>query len=116
MRHRKKHKILDRDKSHRKALLKNLAKSLFIHQKIKTTLAKAKYLKPFVEELITIGKNDNLANLRLLIKKIGSDKTAKKIIKEIAPKYKERKGGYIRIIRLGFRAGNGAEMVIIELI
>lgn len=116
MRHRKKQKILDRDKSHRQAMLVNLAKALFIHQKIKTTSAKAKYLRHFVENLITIGKRNNLTARRLLIQKIGSPLIAKKIMEETAIKYKERKGGYTRIIKMGLRPGDGAEIVIIELV
>lgn len=116
MRHRKKQKILDRDKSHKKAMLINLAKVLLTHQKIRTTSAKAKYLRHFVENLITIGKRNNLAARRLLIQKTGSQSIAKKIMEETAVKYKERKGGYTRIIKIGFRPGDGAEIVIIELV
>ena len=116
MRHNKKQKTLDRDKSQRQAKLINLAKVLFIHQKIKTTSAKAKYLRRFVENLITTGKRNNLEARRLLIKKTGSQLIAKKIIDEISTKYKEKKGGYTRIIKTGFRQGDSAEMVIIELV
>lgn len=116
MRHRKKNKILDRGKSQRKALLVNLAKSLFINQKIKTTSAKAKFLRPFAEKLITLGKNNNLSARRLLIKKLNDKEVAKKILEEVSPKYKERKGGYTRIIKIGFRKGDGAEMVQIEFV
>lgn len=116
MRHRKKQKILDRDKSHRQAMLVNLAKSLFIHQKIKTTSAKAKYLRHFAENLITLGKRNNLAARHLLIQKTGSQQIAKRIMEETALKYKDKKGGYTRIIKMGFRPGDGAEIVIIELV
>jgi len=116
MRHRKKHKILGRSKSQRKALLKNLAKSFFIYKKIRTTRAKAFYLKPYVEKLITKGKINNLHSRRELIKKTGSSLIAKKILEEISPKYKGRKGGYTRIIRLGRRKGDRAEVVQLELV
>lgn len=116
MRHRKKNKKLDRDTSHRRALLKNLTKSLFLHNKLITTAAKAKYLRPFAERLITIGKNNSLSTRRILIKKLGDEKITKKILEEISPKYKERKGGYTRMIKIGFRKGDSAEIVQIELI
>lgn len=116
MRHRKKHKILGRSKSHRKSLLKNLAKSFFTHKKIQTTRAKAFYLKPYVEKLITKGKINNLQARRELIKKTGSALVAKRILEEVSPKYKERKGGYTRIIRLGRRKGDRAEVVQLELV
>ena len=116
MRHRKKHKILDRHKSHRKALLINLAKSLFIYNKIKTRSAKAKNLRPFIEKLITLGKKNNLNTRRLLLRQVHSKQIANKILKDISPKYKDRKGGYTRIIKIGYRKGDGAEIVQIELL
>jgi len=99
----------------RKQLVKTLAGSLFLHEKIKTTEAKAKELRPLAEKMITRAKDGNLANRRLLVSAL-NDKTAKKLVDEIAPKYKERNGGYTRIIKLGPRSSDGARMVIIELV
>lgn len=117
MRHRKKGKILDRKRDQRKALLKNLASSLVRNERIKTTLAKAKFLRPKIEKLITVGKNNNLIARRTLLSFFYNDnEIVKKILVEISPRYKERKGGYTRIIKTGKRGGDGAEMAIIELI
>jgi len=116
MKHRKKKKILGRDKAHRKMLIKNLVKSFFIYEKIKTTEAKAKTIKPIVEKIITVGKKNNLSARRKIIKKIGSNKIANKILKEIAPKYKNRTGGYTRILKIGVRQGDGARVVYLTLI
>jgi len=116
MRHRKKSKKLHRGTSHRRALLRNLTISLILHKKLITTIAKAKYFRPFVEKLITIGKNKNLSTRRQLIKELNNEKVAKKILEEVSPKYIERKGGYTRIIKIGFRKGDNAEIVQIELI
>lgn len=115
MSHRKKGKILDRKKASREALLKNLAASLIMNEKIKTTQAKAKALRSVVERLITIGKENNLTTFRRLLAYLPLKKIVKKILNELGPKYKERKGGYTRIIKIGRRRGDGAEMVQIEL-
>ena len=115
MRKRKKGKKLSRDRDQRKALLKSLAVSFILHKKIKTTKAKAKELSRFIEPLITRAKIDNLNNTRFL-NKFFPPKIVQKLVKDIAPQYKNRKGGYTRIIKLGPRKLNGAEMAIIELV
>jgi large subunit ribosomal protein L17 len=116
MRHQKKGKILDRKKASRQALLKNLAASLIMHEKIRTTQAKAKALRPVVEKMISIGRNNTLSNRRRLLADLPLKSAVKKILEKIGPKYKDRKGGYCRIIKLGKRKGDGAEMAQIELV
>jgi len=106
---------LSRKTDQRKALLRGLANSLFLKEKIKTTEAKAKFMAPFAEKQITLAKSGILASRRLLAKKF-SIEIIKKLFNEIAPRYKERKGGYTRIIKLGPRKSDGAKMVIIELV
>ncbi len=115
MRKRKKGRKLSRKRDQRKALLRSLANSLFLKEKIKTTEAKAKEIRPFLEKIITRAKKNNLASRRLLLQKF-SPKVVKKIIEEIASKYKERGGGYTRIIKIGPRKSDGAKMAIIELL
>lgn len=115
MRKLNKGRKLSRKKGPRKALLRTLANSFFLHQKIKTTEAKAKELRPIVEKMITRAKNDSIANRRLLAQNL-TPGMVKKITKEIAPEYKERDGGYTRIIKLGPRNSDGAKMAIIELV
>lgn len=115
MRKRKFGRRLSRKKDQRKALLKSLARALLLKEKMKTTEAKAKEVSFFVEKSITKAKIGNLSSKRFL-SKFFSPKIVKKIINEIAPKYKERKGGYTRIIKLGPRKLDGARMVIIELV
>ena len=116
MKHQIKRRQLGRKSGPRKALLKNLAKSLILHEKIETTEAKAKELRPFIEKIITRGKKDDLHSRRVLISKIGSSILVEKVIKEISPKHKDRKGGYTRIIKTGFRSGDAAKMAIIEFV
>ncbi|MEA3272407.1 MAG: 50S ribosomal protein L17 [Patescibacteria group bacterium] len=116
MRHRKKGKILGRPKAAREALLRNLAESIVLYEKIKTTEAKAKAVRPLVEKMITTGKINNLTNKRKLAKFFYTENPIKKIIEELGPRYKERKGGYTRIIKIGPRKGDGAEIVQIELV
>jgi len=116
MRHRKKGKILDRPVGPRKALLRNLAASLIIYEKIKTTRAKAKALRPIVERLITKGKVNNLHNRRELLKYLYLENAVRKILEELGPRYKNRNGGYTRIINIGKRKGDGAEIAQIELV
>jgi len=115
MRKLNKGRKLSRKKGPRKALIRTLANSFFLRQKIKTTEAKAKELRPVVEKMITKAKDDSIANRRLLAR-ILNPEMVKKVIKEIAPEYKNRPGGYTRIIRLGRRNSDGAEMAIIELV
>jgi len=115
MRKRNKGRKFGREKAQRKALLRSIANTLFLHGKIKTTEAKAKEAKMIIEKMITKAKKGGLVNNRLLARDL-SPKIVKKLVDEIAPQYKERKGGYTRIIRLGQRQIDGAEMVIIELV
>ncbi len=116
MRHRNKGKILDRKAASRKALLRNLATSIIIFEKVKTTKAKAKAVKPIVEKLITLAKNNNLTTYRKLQETLYHKKAIKKALEVLGPKYKERKGGYTRIINLKKRQGDGAEIVQIEFV
>ncbi len=116
MRHRKAGRKLNRNSSHRKALLKNLAIALIEQDIIKTTLPKAKELRKVIEPLITLGKEDTVANRRLAFNKLRSDAAVAKLFTEIAINAKERKGGYTRIIKAGFRPGDKADMAYIELV
>jgi large subunit ribosomal protein L17 len=115
MRKRKKGRKLSRKRDQRRALLRGLMESLFLKGKIKTTLAKAKEVQRFAEKQITIAKRGDLHARRLLLRKF-SPSIVEKLIREIAPKYKERPGGYTRIIKLGQRKSDGAEVAIIELV
>jgi len=116
MRHRKKGKSLGRKVGPRKALLKGLALSFVLHEKIKTTEAKAKAVKPIIERLITRAKENNLNNYRRIDSYLQSREATKKMLEEIGPKYKDRPGGYCRIVKLGQRKGDMAQMVILELV
>ncbi|HLD27682.1 MAG TPA: 50S ribosomal protein L17 [Patescibacteria group bacterium] len=116
MRHRSKKKTLDRKKAPREALLKNLICQVILYEKIQTTEAKAKAVKPLVEKIITRGKTDNLANRRMLIAKLPIKKAVRKVFEVLGPKYKDRQGGYLRIIKIGTRHGDGAEMSQIEFV
>ena len=116
MRHRKAGRKLNRNSSHRKALLKNLAIALIEQDIIKTTLPKAKELRKVIEPLITLGKEDTVANRRLAFNKLRSDSAVAKLFTEISVNAKERKGGYTRIIKAGFRPGDKADMAYIELV
>jgi len=115
MRKRKRGRKLSRKRDQRKTLLKALASALFLKEKIKTTEVKAREVSIFVEKQITRAKISNLSSRKLLAKKF-SPEIVKKLVNEIAPKYKERKGGYTRIIKLGLRKSDGAKMAIIELV
>jgi len=115
MRKRKKGRKFSRKRNQRKALLKGLATSLFLNEKIRTTEAKAKEIQGFAEKFITKAKKNNLHSRRLLLK-LFSPRVVKKLIEEIAPQYKERKGGYTRVVKLGPRKSDGARMAIIELV
>lgn len=115
MRKRKKGRKLSRKRDQRKALLKSLARELILKEKIKTTEAKAKEVRPYLEKIITKAKKGDLAAIRNLAR-FFSKSIVKKLVKEIAPRYRERPGGYIRIIKLGPRKSDGAKMAIIELI
>jgi len=115
MRKLKKGRKFSRKKDQRKALLKSLASALILNGKIKTTEAKAKESRLFIEKYINLAKNKDLATRRFLLK-FFSVKVVKKLVDEIGPRYKDRKGGYTRIIKLGPRKSNGAKMAIIELV
>ncbi len=116
MRHAKKGKKLGREKAPRKALLNNLATSLILYEKIVTTEAKAKALRPFVEKLITRSKIKSINNKQILNKTLKDKKAVQKILDVLGPKYKERKGGYTRIIKMKRRLGDGALEAQIELV
>ena len=109
-------KKLNRTSEHRKALLKNMLNSLIKYEQIKTTLPKAKFLKPQAEKLITLGKKDNLQTTRILVSKLQDIGSAKKIKKTLSKRYEKRNGGYTRIIKAGFRYGDNAPMAIIEFV
>lgn len=116
MRHRINRRKLNRTSSHRKAMLKNMANSLVINEQIITTLPKAKTLRPYVEKLITIGKKNNLAAKRLILAKQQDLEVMQKICNILAVRYKERNGGYIRILKAGFRYGDCAPKAVIEFV
>lgn len=117
MRHRVVGKKLNRDKDHREALLKNLASSLLLNGKIETTLVKAKFVRPFVEKLITKAKDSSFNSLRLVRSRLGNEDALRKLFSEIAPSFLERNGGYTRIQRTGkIRKGDNSELAIIELV
>ena len=116
MRHGIANKKLNRTSEHRKALLKNMLNSLIKYEQIKTTLPKAKFLKPQAEKLITLGKKDTLQTTKMLVSKLQDIKSASKVKKTLSKRYEKRKGGYTRIIKAGFRYGDNAPMAIIELV
>jgi len=116
MRHRNAGTILDRKKGPREALLRSLATSVILREKVKTTKAKAKAVRPLVEKLITVGKGGDVLSRRRLARVVYGDNVVKKVVEELAPRYKDRKGGYLRLTNLGRRQGDGAEMVQIELV
>ena len=109
-------KKLNRTSEHRKALLKNMLNSLVKYEQIKTTLPKAKFLKPQADKLITLGKKNNLQTSKLLISQLQDSKSANKVKKTLSKRYEKRKGGYTRIIKAGFRYGDNAPMAIIEFV
>lgn len=116
MNHRKSGRHLNRTSSHRKAMLKNMSVSLLKHELIKTTLPKAKELRRTIEPLITLAKSDSVANRRLAFARLRNDAAVAKLFKEIAPRHKDRPGGYVRVLKCGFRVGDNAPMAIIELV
>ena len=109
-------KKLNRTSEHRKALLKNMLNSLIKYEQIKTTLPKAKFLKPQADKIITLGKKENLETTKRLISQLQDAKSANKVKKTLSKRYEKRKGGYTRIIKAGFRYGDNAPMAIIELV
>ena len=116
MRHRKSGRQLNRNSSHRKAMFSNMTNSLFDHGIIKTTLPKAKELRRIAEPLITMAKTDSVANRRLAFSRLRDKATVGKLFSELGPRYKERPGGYTRIMKCGFRTGDVAPMAYIELV
>jgi large subunit ribosomal protein L17 len=116
VRHARAGKKLGRDAAHRKALYSNLAGSLFQHGRIKTTEAKAKAVKPFAEQMITLGKRGDLAARRKALSELRSQDVVHDLFAEVAPRFSERAGGYTRIVKLGPRQGDAAEMVYLELV
>jgi large subunit ribosomal protein L17 len=116
MRHRRTGKKLGRDSAHRRALYSNLAGALIEHGRIKTTQAKAKAVKPFAEQMITLGKRGDLHARRLALAELRSQDVVHQLFAEVAPRFAERPGGYTRIVKLGPRLGDAAEMVYLELV
>ncbi len=116
MRHRKSGRQLGRNSSHRKAMFKNLTASLIEHEVIKTTLPKAKELRRHAEPLITMAKEDSVSKRRLAFSRLRSDQAVGKLFNELGPRYKARPGGYLRILKCGYRAGDKAPMAIVELV
>ena len=116
MRHRQSGRQLNRNSSHRKAMFRNMASSLFEHEMIKTTVPKAKELRRVVEPLITRAKTDNVANRRVVFDRIRNRDMVTKLFNELGPRYQDRPGGYMRILKCGYRPGDNAPMAIVELV
>jgi large subunit ribosomal protein L17 len=116
MRHHRAGKKLGRDSAHRKALYSNLAGALIEHGRIKTTVAKAKAVKPFAEQMITLGKRGDLHARRLALAELRSQDVVHQLFADVAPRFADRPGGYTRIVKLGPRNGDAAEMVYLELV
>ena len=116
MRHRHSGRQLNRNSSHRKAMFRNMAVSLVEHELIKTTLPKAKELRSYAEPLITLAKQDSVANRRLAFDRTRSKAAVGKLFDELGPRYQERPGGYIRILKCGYRTGDKAPMAFVELV
>ena len=116
MRHRHSGRQLNRNSSHRTAMFRNMTVSLVEHELIKTTVAKAKELRGYAEPLITLAKNDSVANRRLAFDRTRSKEAVGKLFTELGPRYQERPGGYIRILKCGYRVGDKAPMAYVELV
>jgi len=116
MRHRQSGRKLNRTSSHREAMFKNMSASLVSHEMIRTTLPKAKELRRVIEPLITLAKNDTVANRRLAFARVRDRDVVTKLFNELGPRYKERPGGYVRVLKCGFRDGDSAPMAIVELV
>ena len=116
MRHRNKGKLFGRKIGPRRALVKGLAQNLILYEKIRTTHAKAKTVRPYAEKLVTLAKRPTLANRRQLLKRLPTEGAVRKLIEVLGPRYAERRGGYTRITKLGRRAGDQAEMAQIEFV
>ena len=116
MRHKFGYRKLNRTSEHRKALIKNMLNSLIKYEQIKTTLPKAKVLKPVADKIITLGKKESLKNKKILISKLQDKKSAFKVVKNLSKRYEKRNGGYTRIIKAGYRYGDKAPVAIIEFV
>lgn len=116
MRHRKSGRHLNRTSAHRHAMFRNMSASLFRHELIRTTLPKAKELRRVAEPLITLAKEDNLHGRRLAFNRLRDRAMVTKLFNELGPRYKDRPGGYLRILKAGFRAGDGAPIALVELV
>ncbi len=116
MRHQKSGRKLNRNSSHRKAMFRNMANSLFKHELIKTTLPKAKELRRVAEPLITLAKEDSVAHRRTAFDRLRDKESVGKLFEELGPRYQERPGGYLRILKCGHRAGDNATMAYVELV
>ena len=116
MRHLKKGRHLHRSSSHRKALLQNLAVSVLTHERVRTTEAKAKEVRRLIDRIITWGKRGDLHARRLAVRQVRSRTVVKKVFDDIAPQYRDRPGGYTRIMKVGYRHGDNAPMVVLELV
>ncbi len=116
MRHRKSGRQLNRNSSHRKAMFRNMTCSLLRHELIKTTLPKAKELRTVAEPMITLGKTDSVAKRRLAFARLRDSEAVGKLFNELGPRYAERPGGYMRILKCGYRAGDKAPMAYVELV
>ncbi|MDD7804776.1 MAG: 50S ribosomal protein L17 [Endozoicomonas sp. (ex Botrylloides leachii)] len=116
MRHRKSGRKLNRNSAHRKAMFKNMTASLVEHELIKTTLPKAKELRRVAEPLITLAKEDSVANRRLAFSRLRDKATVGKLFSELGPRFKDRPGGYLRILKCGYRSGDNAPMAYVELL
>lgn len=116
MRHRKSGRQLNRNSSHRQAMFRNMANSLFRHELIKTTLPKAKELRKVAEPLITMSKTDSVAKRRIAFSRMRDKEMVGKLFAELGPRYKDRPGGYVRILKCGYRTGDAAPMAFVELV
>jgi len=116
MRHNVGHRKLGRTSEHRRALLRNLASDLFRHERLKTTVPKARELRPFAERLITLARRDDLHARRQVVRQIGDKDVVKKLFDTLGPRFAQRPGGYTRALKLGPRPGDGADMAIVELV
>ncbi|MEL7312441.1 MAG: 50S ribosomal protein L17 [Pseudomonadota bacterium] len=116
MRHKKSGRKLNRNSAHRKAMYRNMAASLIKHETIKTTLPKAKELRRVIEPLITTAKEDSVAHRRLAFDRLRDKEAVGKLFVELGPRFKERPGGYLRILKMGFRAGDAAPMAMVQLL
>lgn len=116
MRHRNSGRALSRNSSHRIALMRNMSKSLIEHEQIRTTVPKAKELRRVVEPLITLAKKDTVANRRLAFNRLRDDAMVAKLFTDLGPRYRERPGGYLRILKAGYRAGDNAPVAIVQLV